>query len=358
MKKTTNRWISLGILALLVAGVVLYRTLWSGGGETAAAGFGGGGGRETLSVQGIVVGINPLAFTMDAITTDIIPDESVDLSFETSGKITRIHFSEDTAVKKGDMLAKIDDAPLQAELRKLEAQMELSNDRLYRQQALLERDAVSREAYEQARTELEMLRADIDLVKANIDKTELRAPFDGQIGFRNVSEGAWASPTTVVARLVKIVPLKLQFSFPEKYFDAVKKGTKIKFTVENSLDVMEAEVYAVASEVDQATRQIAVRATYANPGGRMVPGRLAKTSVTLYEQPDAITIPSQAIIPEMGMDKVFVYRSGRAGSLSIEAGQRTDSHVEVLKGLAPGDTLITTGTLQLREGLPVKLENL
>jgi membrane fusion protein (multidrug efflux system) len=255
-------------------------------------------------------------------------------------------------------LAKINDEPLQAQLKKLEAQVKLSEDRLYRQSELLERDAVSREAYEQAQTELAMLHADIDLVKANIAQTELRAPFDGVIGLRYVSEGAWASPTTAIARRVKIVPLKLDFSIAEKYNNAVRRGTRVQFMVDGFLDPFEAEVYAVASEVEQSTQMLDVRALYSNSRAQLMPGRWATVSITLYEHPSAIVVPAEAVIKEMGVDKVYVYRGGTALPVNIRAGQRTEAAVEVLTGLMPGDTLITTGTLQLRQGLPVIIENL
>lgn len=163
--------------------------------------------QSTLNVNGRIV--RPQRLT-DGITTvgNLLPDEEVDLSFETSGKIVAINFQEGTVVRKGELLAKVNDLPLVAQLSRYEAQLKLAEDRVYRQSALLKKDAVSQEAYEQARTELAMLNADIDIVKSNIALTELRAPFDGVIGLRNVSEGAYASPSVVVAKLTKISPLK------------------------------------------------------------------------------------------------------------------------------------------------------
>ena len=357
MKKSTNRWVALGVIAVLVAGIVIYRTVWNRPPEDPSA-LGAGGGRSALLVQGMVIGQQPLAFALDNINASISPDERVDLAFETSGKITNIYFREDTAVREGELLAKINDAPLQAQLKKLEAQVQLSRDRLYRQSELLERDAVSREAYEQAQTNLAMLEADIDLVKANIAQTELRAPFDGVIGFRNVSEGAWASPTTAIATLSKLAPLKLEFSVPEKYMNAVGQGTRVRFMVEGFLDPFDAEVYAVSSEIEQSTQQLDVKALYPNSRTLLMPGRYAKVAITLYEHDSAIVVPTEAVIKEMGVDKVYLYRGGVARSVDIEAGQRTDAAVEVITGLTPGDTLITTGTLQLRQGLPVRIENL
>ena len=158
--------------------------------------------QRTLKVNAQV--IKPHLLTDEILVTGrLVPDEEVSLSFETSGKITDIFFTEGTLVKRGELLAKVNDRQLQAQLKRLEAQIPLAEDRVFRQNALLKRDAVSKEAYEQVKTELATLNADIENIKANIDMTELRAPFDGIIGLRQVSTGAYASPTTVVARLTK-----------------------------------------------------------------------------------------------------------------------------------------------------------
>ena len=357
IKKSPARWIAIGVIALLAVLLILYHFLWRERGSSDADPV-GSSGRGELSVQAVVVTQEPLSFGLDNITATLEPDEEVDLAFETSGKITNIYFREDTGVRKGDLLAKINDEHLQAQLKKLEAQLKLSEDRLFRQSALLEKDAVSREAYESAQTELAMLHADIDLVKAHIAQTEIRAPFDGVIGFRYVSEGAYVSPTVAIARLTKVVPLKLNFSVSEKYVDAVRRGTKVRFTVDGHPDSFPAEVYAVSSEVDMGTRQLDVKALYPNYRGQLMPGRYAAVSITLYELSNAIVVPAEAIVKEMGVDKVFVCRGGVAEPVAITAGQRTDSKVEVITGLMPGDTLLPTGTLQLRQGLPVKIENL
>src|SRR5690606_17188006 len=142
----------------------------------------------------------------------LLPDEEVDLTFETSGKITDIYFEEGSYVEKGTLLAKVNDEPLLAELKKLEARLPLAEARVYRQRTLLEKDAVSQETYQTVITELETLKADIELTKARIAQTELKAPFNGIIGLRSVSEGAYASPSVVVAKLTKISPLKVEFS--------------------------------------------------------------------------------------------------------------------------------------------------
>jgi len=291
-------------------------------------------------------------------TGNLIPDEEVDLTFETSGKITDIYFREGSAVKKGDLLAKINDKPLQAELSKLLAQIPLANDRVARQKALLEKDAVSKEAYEQVSTELEKLHADIELSKARIAQTELRAPFDGIIGLRQVSEGTYASPATVIASLTKIIPLKIEFSVNEHHANLIRQGTHISFRTGDDLKVYSAQVYAVESRVELKTRSLKVRALYPNPNGRLIPGRMASIEIKSNEIVNALTIPGEAIIKELGRDIAYLYSGGKARQIEVVRGIRTDSEVQAVQGLRAGDTLIVTGVMQLRDGLPVNIDNI
>lgn len=313
------------------------------------------GNKKILNVNGLRIKTGKLTDEFQ-VTGSLIPDEEVNLSFETSGQVVEINFNEGSHVKKGQLLAKVNDRQLQAELRRLTVQLKLANDRVDRQRRLLQRDAVSQEAYEQVRTELETLKADIEVVKAQIALTELRAPFDGVIGLRQISVGAYASPTTVVSKLTRIVPLKVEFYVSERYASDIKPGTGLNFTIDGSLESYPAKVYAKESAVDLETRTLAVRAIYANPGGKLTPGRYVSITLKKQEIDNAIAIPAEAIVPEMGKDKVFLYKSGKAQPVEIVTGLRTEAQVQVLKGLQVGDTLITSGTLQLRTDLPVVLD--
>ena len=314
-----------------------------------------GGGRKALNVTAEV--IKPRTLTDEIIISgELLPDEEVNLSFESSGKIIRIDFDEGSHVTKGQLLAKVNDGPLQAQLKKLEAQLQLAQDRVYRQSALLEKDAVSKEAYEEAQTNLASLKADIDLVKENIAQTELRAPFDGIIGLRQVSEGAYASMGTVVATLTKITPLKIQFAVPERYAGAIKPGMKLDFNIEGRQGELNASIYATESKVDRTTHTLPVRALYANTRGELLPGRFTNIHLKTQEIENAIAIPTECIVPEMGIDKVFLYKNGKAQPVAITKGIRNEARVQVLSGLSYGDTIITSGTMQLRMGLAVTLD--
>lgn len=295
-----------------------------------------------LSQQGLTDGI--------FVSGSLVPDEEVSLSFESSGKITDIFFKEGTHVEKGELLAKINDAPLQADLRKKQAQVKLMQDRLFRAKALLEKEAVSKEAFQEAEANLAALEAEIEGVEAQIEQTELRAPFSGIIGLRQVSVGAYATTTTEVATLTKTAPLKVEFNVPERYAGMLPEGTELTFTAEGDLTTRNAKVYASDSRVDPETRTFAIRAIYPNTDGKLIPGRYVNVNLVTQRFDNTLAVPSEAIVSEMGIDKVFVCKNGKAQPVEIAKGLRTDAMVQVLRGLVPGDTVITSGTMQLRSG--------
>jgi RND family efflux transporter, MFP subunit len=361
MNKTV-KWTILGLIVLIVFGLIIYpkakeyfnteKTSEESGKPQAPSGR-----NAPLSVNVKVLEYETLTDIIPA-TGNLIPDEQVDLSFETSGKVTQIYFKEGAHVVKGELLAKVNDKPLQAELHKLKTQLPLAEERVYRHETLLHKDAVSKEAYEQVVTELEKLKADIELVQTRIAQTELRAPFSGSVGLRHVSEGAYASPTTIITTLTRIIPLKIEFSVNETYSNDLKAGTKISFTTDNASEVNEAVVYAVDSKVDIDTRSMVARAIYPNTNGKLKPGGMAYIEIKLREEDDALFIPAEAIIQELGKTIVYVYDNGKAKLVEVEKGQRTANNISIPKGLHPGDTVIVSGTMQLRRDMPVEINEI
>jgi membrane fusion protein, multidrug efflux system len=353
------------LIIVLLAVVIFYPKvmplLKSGGGSGMPEGRqmpgGMGGGQQILNVAGFLISPAQMNEMINSSGT-ILPDEEVELSFETSGKIVAIYFNEGTRVKKGDLLAKINDRPLQAQLLKLQAQKKLAEEKEFRQRSLLEKDAISRESYDQIATELQELEADILLVQARIAETELRAPFDGIIGLRLLSEGSFASPSTKIVRLVKISPLKIEFSIPERYAGEIRPGFPIEFRIDGNNNVFKASVYAVEPKVDINTRTIGVRALYPNTREELKPGRFASISMRLSQIDNTIAIPTEAVIPEMDGEKVFILKSGKAFPVRVIIGLRTAGLIQIKEGLQFGDTLLTSGTLQLRQDLPVVLDTL
>lgn len=367
MSATSKKRIRIGttILSIVVIlGIVLYPKLKpliineeapGQGMQTRARGMQGGG--QPLMASGYKIFPTSMSELIYS-TGSLIPDEEVDLSFEASGKVVGIFFNEGTRVKEGELLAKINDRPLQAQLLKLKAQQKLGKEREFRQRQLLERDAISQESYDQVATELQALDADIQLIEARISETELRAPFDGIVGLRMVSEGAFATTQTKIVRLVKNSPLKIEFSIPERYAGEVKPGYPISFLLDGYTNAFEAVVYAVDPKIDPLTRTLVARAKYPNTNEELKPGRFVSVRALLSQIENAVSVPTQAIIPEMSGEKVFVYKSGKAQEVKVTLGLRTESHVQVRTGLNFGDTLLTTAILQLRHGLPVQLDTM
>lgn len=283
-------------------------------------------------------------------------DEEVDLSFETSGKIVKINFTEGTRVKKGDLLAKMNDRPLQAQSEKLEVQLKMAEAKEFRQKSLLGRDAISQESFDQIQTDVQSIKADINLIKARISETELLAPFNGIIGLRYLSEGSYATSSTKIAKLVKITPIKIEFSIPEKYSSEIKIGYPITFTIDGNDKIFDAFIYAVDPKIDIDTRVIMLRALYPNKDEELKSGKFAHVNLLLSKIDNTIAIPTEALIPEMDGEKVFIYKHGKAQSVKVNTGLRTESKIQITDGLNFGDTLITTGIMQLRQNLPIILD--
>ena len=302
---------------LLITGIIIYpkvkdkifrkdepASMQAAGRGPTPGGGGGMRGGQILNVTGMVITPSVVTEYINSTGT-LLPDEEVELSFETSGKIIGIFFNEGTRVSKGDLLAKINDRHLQAQLLKLEAQHKLAQEKEFRQRSLLDLDAISRESYDQIVTELETLNADILLIKARIAETELRAPFDGIIGLRYISEGSFSTTNTKIARLVKLRPMKIEFSIAERYAGEISKGYPITFMIDGIIKPFSAEVYALDPKVDIRTRTITVRALYPNRNEELKPGRFAAINLQLAEVKNAIAIPSEALIAEMEGEKVF-----------------------------------------------------
>ena len=197
--------------------------------------------------------------------------------------------------------------------------------------------------------------SDIKLLEAQLQKTRIFAPFEGIIGLRYVSRGAYISPSTVIATLYNNSPAKIEFAVPSRYSAMISAGKKIRFTIENDTSrVFVGEVYALEPRIDESTRTLKLRALADNSDGFLLPGQFVKVDLILATNKAAILVPTQAIIPEQGGQKLFVASGGKAREVKVETGTRTNMNVEITSGLQPGDTVITTGILQLRAGLPIR----
>ena len=285
----------------------------------------------------------------------LLANDEVELRSELTGKAIKIYFEEGSRVAAGHLLVKINDAELQAQLQREKYRQELGMQREERQRQLLKGNLVSQETYDVALNELNTIKAGIELINAQIEKTEIRAPFAGQIGLKYVSDGSYITPSTRIATLQSTNPVKVDFSIPEKYAGEIRRGAKVTFGIQGLKSTYQGTVYAIEPRIDQVTRTVQIRATSPNPNGELIPGAFAEVELVLRTIPAALTLPAQALIPELSGHKIFLYRGGVVESRAIEIGIRTSSTVQITKGVQPGDTVLTSGILQVRPGSPVNI---
>lgn len=314
-----------------------------------------GAGGTPLRVNTITLTAVPMDETITA-TGSLRADEGIELQPETNGKIISVNFTEGARVHHGDLLLKLNDAELRATLQRTTYRMELARLKERRFAVLLESSSINQQDYDDALSEYSVQRAEVALVEAQLAKTEIRAPFDGVVGLRFVSEGAFVTPTTRVATLQRYDQLKLDFSIPEKYAPRIRIGSPVTFVVDGGDRQYAGEVYAIDPRIDAGTRTVLLRAISPNPDNRLLPGTFANVSFTLAQVRDALLVPSAAVIPGLTEKNVFVVQDGKAVRRAVQTGIRTESSVQILEGLAPGDVVITSGVQQLRAGLAVQAD--
>jgi membrane fusion protein (multidrug efflux system) len=333
----------------LVVALLLLRFLGSSGGTPVA---GGGAARtQAVAVKVEVVHTGEIGGTVSAVGT-VLSNEEVQVRSQVSGQVEKIGFGEGSRVKRGDVLVKINDDELQAQLLKANSTLAIAEQQAERQKQLFEKQFISQEEYNNALNQLNVVRADAKLIEAQITKTEIKAPFDGTIGLRFVSEGSYVSPTTVITTLQDNGRMKVDFTVPEKYARLIREGDSITFRVQTRPESFSARIYSTDARIDAATRTLRVRAETPNPRGMLLPGSFANVEVSLNPR-RSLSIPAYALIPEMRGQKVFVCRGGRAEPRPVVIGERSDDRVEITSGLADGDSLITSGILQMRPGMAV-----
>lgn len=280
-------------------------------------------------------------------------NESVTLVPEISRRLVKIHVEEGAEVAAGDLLFKLDDSELVAELGEINARLKLAAMNKQRAENLLPRRAISQQEFDTVTGEFAVLEAEKITQEALLAKTEIRAPFAGRIGVRQVSEGAFVSPTTPLVTLQDVSRIKVDFPLPERYSSEVKTGQKFTFTVAGSGETFEGRVTVIDPSIDPATRSLLVRGLCEKPQG-LLPGGFAEVKLTLDGMANGFMIPGQAILPSPRGQGVYLIENGRAKLQPVEIGIRTEHEVQVLRGLKEGDQVAVTGLMRIRPGMEVK----
>lgn len=295
-------------------------------------------------------------------------EQSTQLATEVSGLITQIHFKSGQAVKAGEKLLELNDAPLKAQLAQLQAAATLARQNLTRDQAQLKISAVSRAVVESDQATLKSAEAQVKQQEALIDQKILKAPFAGKLGIRKVDLGEYLSAGTAVVSLQKLDPMYVDFTIPQSELSLVTIGKKISIqTNAFAGKTFEGKITAIEPQVDTSTRNITVRAAIANPDGMLMPGLFVTAHVDQGEPQQYLTLPSTAIAYNPYGSTVFVVKDeGKDDKgkpkLTVEqrvvtTGPTRGDQVAVLSGLKAGETVVTAGQLKLRNGAPVFINN-
>lgn len=313
-----------------------------------------GGGNRPVQAEAYIVRTRPLSESLEVPGT-LLPYEETEIRPEISGRVVSLNIPEGSFVQKGTLLVKLFDEDLQAELKKLQVQLQIAEKTAERQKELLKISGISQQEYDLSELQVSNLKADIDLTKVSISKTEIRAPFAGRIGLKSISNGAYVTPTTLITSISQVNQLKLEFTVPEKYSKDMVRGRKVNFTVAGSDQTFTASVLATESLIEANTRTLRIRAVVQGKHQLLVPGAFAKVLLTFGKNNESLVVPSQSVIPQARNKRVIVYQGGKANFAVVTTGIRDSSFVQILDGLKEGDTVLTTALLAVRPESQIKL---
>ena len=310
-----------------------------------------------LVVDGFIITQSPISENIE-VPGSLLPFEETQIRAEVGGRIVQLNIQEGSAVSRGSMMVKLFDKDLQAQLKKLEVQLQIKEKSEERSAELLEINGISQQDYDLSQLDVENLRADIEATRIAISKTEIRAPYSGRVGLRNISLGSYISPVDIITTLRQVDQLKLEFSVPEKYAKEIVKGYNVKFRIDGGEQNHQATVMATENSVDANTRTLRIRAVVNEKHPELVPGVFAKVNLQLGRNEYAMLVPSQAIIPAARNKQVILLRKDSAVYTVVETGIRDSAFVEITKGVKPGDTVVTTGLMAIRPNAKIKVNTL
>lgn len=332
----------------------------SAAGAPGAAGGGaggpGGGPRGPVGVEVAKVDKRPLAEEAVAVGS-LRANETVTLRSEVAGRIDRVGFTDGARVKRGQVLVSLDASVAAAEAEQSRAELALARANYDRTAELAQRNFVSASARDQAAANLKVQEAKVRLAEAKLAKSEIRAPFDGVTGLRNVSVGDFVKDGADLALIEDIATMKVDLRMPERYFGRIRPGMLVQLSFDSLPGkTFIATLRATDAQIDANGRSLLARGTLANPDGALRTGMFARARVVLRENAAALTIPEEAVISQGTETFVWKVDGGKAVRTKIEIGLRRDARAEVLSGLAAGDQVVTAGQLRLqRDGQEVRV---
>ncbi|HET7307047.1 MAG TPA: efflux RND transporter periplasmic adaptor subunit [Gammaproteobacteria bacterium] len=293
--------------------------------------------------------------------------QGVDVTTELGGLVAKIDFNSGDHVKAGELLVQLDVSADKAQLQGLEAAAKLAEINYKRDKGLIKKRAISQSQLDQDLSKLESARAGVLQQKATIAKKTIRAPFDGELGVRQVDLGQYVAPGTKIVTLQNLQPIYIEFSLPQQDVNDVHSGQPVTVMVNAYPNAtFEGKVNAIDPKVDPQTRNFKLQATIPNKDERLRPGMFADVQVSLPSHPKYVTLPQMAISYNPYGDFVWIVTStkGKDGKEAltvqqqfVQTGPTRGDQVAILKGVKPGEMVVTAGQLKLKKGTPVIINN-
>lgn len=317
-------------------------------------------GASTQNVIPVDVAVVKQQTISDKINSsgNLLPWETATLRSRAAGEITDIYFDEGQRVKKNQKLIQLDDRSLKAQLRRLRSNLKTAENELDRNKNLREVEGVSQGVLDESENRVETLKAEIDEIEVMLDFTTIKAPFEGSIGLRNVSPGDYLSVGESIGQIVAESTLRLKFNIPGQYSQAIKTGDSVYFEIRGRDSLYTAKVFAREAQISSTSRNLEVLAEVDNAAGDLVPGAFARVFVTIQTHDGAKLVPSESITSNIKGQTLWMMKNGKAHNVEVKPGLRLSKTTQILSGVDSGDTVLTTGLLQVREGTPVKVKEI
>lgn len=308
--------------------------------------------KKPVSIDALLIESQKFSYTLEANGT-VLASEFVELRPDVAGRLVMLNINEGSFVNEGTLLAKLFDDDLQAQLRKNNSALDIATKNEARMKTLLNANGLNQQDYDQALTQLNSARADLDYTRAQIRKTEVRAPFSGLVGLRNVSNGAYVNTTNIIATLQQVSTLKIDFVVPESNAKELKVGQMVTLTSNENTTKISARIMAIEPQINTGSRNLKARAIVTDSKVKLNPGAFVKVQLQQGNNSNAILIPTNCVIPESRNSKVVVIKNGKAQFQPVKIGYRDETSVEIADGLNVGDTIALNGILYLKPGMLV-----
>ena len=286
----------------------------------------------------------------------VVANEYVELHPEVSGRLTYLSVPEGARIQQGTVIARINDADLQAQVNKSKVALDMAVKTEERLRKLLSINGVNQADYDVALNAVNGYKADMAYTQSLIDKTVIKAPFSGVVGLRQVSPGAYLTPASIIVTIQQMDKIKIDFTLPEEYSKLIAKGNTINVQLDAAKDEMKkAVIVATEPQVNLTSRNLKVRAILQD--AKVNAGAYVKVYIAAKQEQKSILVPTNAIIPDDKNKQVVLVKNGKAAFVNVETGGRQASSVEITKGIKAGDSVVVTGLLFARPKSQLKVRS-